>query len=316
MLKYSSFAIALIAGLSACQSKTNIHQLKIAENGMAASNMHFEEENKKVYDEFQSRAKGTMYGKTTIWMPVANDIRGFSVSMLKHIDSLKALLKNYIDKDDKDIVKKIFETNGGARNLLYRLQSYKLAILNAPLSVKMDTMYLRYIRYENDQLRKKIPLLFNVGQQNISDVYSHEWAKINFTGSNPIAAVLVLDKLKSEVLLSENIMINDCLQYTNVIVESYAVFEMIAVLSSSYVKKGQPLEVSAGVGGFDCRTQPRISIDGTEIQLAPEHGCRARYKFIANGKRGKHSVKVMVEYTNWDGTRKTAINDLEYVIAD
>jgi hypothetical protein len=77
-------------------------------------------------------------------------------------------------------------------------------------------------------------------------------------------ALLVLNKIEHELLATTKMFLDFCLSKT--VVHTCVSFRGIAVLNSSYVKQGQSVEVTAGIGEFDTAEAPRISIDGKEIE--------------------------------------------------
>jgi Tfp pilus assembly protein PilX len=95
----------------------------------------------------------------------------------------------------------------------------------------------------------------------------------------------------------------------------YNQFKALAVLSSSYVEKGQPIEITAGVGEFSTAMKPRITIDGKPVALNANDGT-AVHRFTADGKPGKHNAMVRIEFTSPDGSTEYISKRLEYIIAD
>jgi hypothetical protein len=96
-------------------------------------------------------------------------------------------------------------------------------------------------------------------------------------------------------------------------VSAFDALHSIMTISSSYVKAGQSVEVTAGIGQFTKVAKPHITIDGKEGKL--DDGGVAVYTFSAKGKPGKYQVPVIIEFYNPDGTLATLTRQLEYVIA-
>lgn len=95
---------------------------------------------------------------------------------------------------------------------------------------------------------------------------------------------------------------------------TYNMFTPLAVLSSSYVKKGQPIEITAGVGAFSIVMKPLIIIDGKDVKV--DNDGTAVHQFTADGNPGKHSIMVEIEFNKPDGTKGHFIQSLNYTIAD
>jgi hypothetical protein len=88
---------------------------------------------------------------------------------------------------------------------------------------------------------------------------------------------------------------------------------VIASLNSSYVKSGQAVELTVGMGSFTDDLTPRITIDGKELKL--NNDGVVVHKFIVNGTPGNHRIPVKVEYTKPDGSKGYALKYVEYIIA-
>jgi hypothetical protein len=93
----------------------------------------------------------------------------------------------------------------------------------------------------------------------------------------------------------------------------YEKFSAIATLSSTYVKQGGRIDISAGVGSFSTAASPKISINGNYV-LLDENGV-ANYRLIAAKEPGKHIVPVKIDYTKPDGTITSESLSLEYVVS-
>ena len=60
--------------------------------------------------------------------------------------------------------------------------------------------------------------------------------------------------------------------------------QRLAVISSSYVKAGQEIEITSGIGAFSKAAMPTISINKKNISLDADGA--ARYRFKASDKPG------------------------------
>jgi hypothetical protein len=94
---------------------------------------------------------------------------------------------------------------------------------------------------------------------------------------------------------------------------SYSVYHAIAVLNSTYIKRGQTIEVTAGMGMFSFARRPRVTIAGNEVKF---DNAKVVHRFKADGKPGKHSLTVRIEYTNDFGAREYMDQNLKYEIAN
>ena len=77
-----------------------------------------------------------------------------------------------------------------------------------------------------------------------------------------------LNKIKNDVLVTEYYMIDYVFKHVDAAtVDYYENFSALVGSSTTYLKKGQSLIVSAGIGAFSKRADPRIMIDGVERSL-------------------------------------------------
>jgi len=145
------------------------------------------------------------------------------------------------------------------------------------------------------------------------DIYKKKWVKENFAGSTSLLTMLQLNKIKSEVLVTEQNLVS---YFDSQIKASYICGGPfpLAVISSSYVKAGQSIEVSAGIGQFNTAANAKVIINDKEIELNNEGV--AQYSFKANGKQGKHIIPVTIGYYKPDGTQVEVRKNIEYIIAD
>lgn len=90
-------------------------------------------------------------------------------------------------------------------------------------------------------------------------------------------------------------------------------YQAIVGQSSSYVKAGEKIEITAGIGSFSTQERPVITINRNNVSLR-ETGA-AVYSFKASNKPGKHFVPVKIEFTNQDGQKMTQEFNVKYTVA-
>ena len=84
-------------------------------------------------------------------------------------------------------------------------------------------------------------------------------------------------------------------------------------LASSYVKKGQTISLTAGIGDFINPSDAKVIINGTQVNQPLDKP--AEFKMVANGAPGKHFIPIKIEFTRPDGVIATFEKKLEYEIA-
>jgi hypothetical protein len=80
----------------------------------------------------------------------------------------------------------------------------------------------------------------------------------------------------------------------------------------SYLKAGDKIEITPGVGSFSRAAQPKIVINGKKIEL--NDMAVAITKIKVSDKPGKHFIPVQITYTDQGGRQQTISKDVEYMV--
>ncbi len=269
---------------------------------LITSGKYIETQNGYIHDALLEELNDfpTQY-KAKLWQPKANRVKSLSSDSRKYIDSLIAELNNG----------KTIETMFSGGKAIAIFQKF-LACRNGMLDVLQPgdfpdkAIVFNDVKNAKEQLIKRIPLL-----QGVID--GQKWLESSFSGNQQQLTVLILNKLRNDILLSENMLIQYCNSHVTNYTCGHRQFESIAILNSSYVKTGQLIEVKAGIGSFTKALLPRVTIDG-KPQSLNSNGV-AVYSFIAKGSPGKHFVNVRFEFTDSNGKKAVKEDRVEYVIA-
>lgn len=304
---------ALLAG---CRRREDIDRLKIINQGLENANRTIQEDNKALGEALKNRVRTprTHY-PGTIWEPRGNRIRREADSIVTMIENLKGDLLKQTDslrKEDPSFIRQLYVTDGPGNKLVERLAAFKDSI---PAVFKGDpSLEYAYIQSNILAMHAKAPLMYGYSDSLNKDQrmqFIKNWRERNFLGSSSAMALLVLNKIEHELLSTTKMFLDFCLSKT---VVHTCGFNGVAILNSSYVKQGQSIEVTAGIGDFDTAEAPRISIDGKEIALGNDGA--AVHRFAAKGKPGKYKIRVEFEFAKRDGTTEHVYKDLKYIIAD
>jgi hypothetical protein len=311
----------IIVLLVGCRPQENREQLKAVNESLEYANGVLQDDNKWIYEELETKQKDPQtHDLAEIWRPRAGRIQLYADSVKLLIDNIKKELIIQSDSFKTDyvtVVKQLYDANGAGGQLLNKLVAFKE---DAPAVIysDVDSRYRPNINNDPNRLFKTIPLLPGYGDSLSADLrssYKKKWLEESFGRSSSLMAMIMLNKIESDVLVTEKEFITYCnnraIDYKCM---SYYAFKAVAVLSSSYVKAGQTIEVEAGVGSFSDAMKPRIAINGKEVKVGND--ATAVYKFIATGAPGKHIVPVTIEYTKPDGSNASVLMKREYVIAD
>ena len=134
-----------------------------------------------------------------------------------------------------------------------------------------------------------------------------------FENTSLIAAKAMLSQLQNNVKIIENGMVQFCNDKIPPPDGYYATYSAIIGQSSTYVRAGEMIEITSGVGYFSSRqAQAEITVNGTNVNI-DETGV-AVYKFKASTKAGKHIVPVKINFTDQYGNKEVITKDVEYTV--
>lgn len=306
------FITALIAMLVGCQPKENKVQLQAINLSLEKSNDVIKDAGLRVVKELKDKyVVISGYVPMSKWMPIMDNIVARSDSIVNIIEGLKA--------------KAIKQSNGlkdeDATSLLYKLAAFKDAI-----PATFDSTEYCYnpeckakMKKDISYLRNKGPLLSGYAEglsEEQRAAYVNKWLDNNLRNSSALMAQVVLNKLENDLLYTRTMMLEFCNDKVGDFGScmSYRKFSAIATLSSSYVKRGQTIDVHAAMVESTTAAMPWVAIDGKEVKL--EKDGVAVYKFKATGSAGKHTIPVKIHFKWTDGTPDTVTKKLEYIIAD
>lgn len=318
------YTVSIVLLLAGCGPQENPRQLKAINESLERANDVIRDGNRSINEELMEmkEAPHTTAGPT-IWYARANQIHLYVDSIRTMIKDLKSELMTQSDSLKREyvtVVKQLYEENGVGYQLLEKLAVFKSSILAVifPREVTDDQRSPDFKNREINYLLEAIPLLPGYRDSlpaNEQIKYRKKWLDASFARSSSLMAMLMLNKIDNDVLTTEKILVDYCDNHVSRgCVLYYNKFSVVAVLSSSYVKNGQPIEVSAGIGSFSAASKPTIIIDGKEITLNED--ATALYKFKATGSPGKHTIPVKFEYTKPDGSEELKTVVLNYIIAD
>jgi hypothetical protein len=321
MKKALSIPAVIIVLLVGCRPEENPEQLKAVNQSLEYTNGIMREANNLIYEELAAKQKDPQtHALAETWGPRADRIKQYADSIKDLINNIKRDLVSQSDslkKDFVDVTKQLHNADGVGQQLLNKLTVFKNSLFTAIYSGE-DSVQQSNIKNYLNRILKTTPLLpgykdsLPVDQQRN---YKKRWLEESFGTSTSLMAMIMLNKIENDVLVTEKEFITYC-NNRAIVYEcmTYYKFRAVAVLSSSYVKAGQSIEVEAGVGSFSDAMKPRITINGKEVKVGND--ATAVYKFIATGAPGKHIVPVTIEYTKPDGTNASVSINREYILAE
>jgi gliding motility-associated protein GldM len=133
-----------------------------------------------------------------------------------------------------------------------------------------------------------IPKTNNKANQN-------DWAASYFYMTPSVAAITILSKFENDVKNSEAMIVDYCFQQVGAVEKVFNSYQPLVGQSSNYLMPGQELTITAGVGAYNSKAQPKVTIDGVPVALNA-NGV-AEYKTTAGGT-GSYTKNVVVSYFN------------------
>jgi hypothetical protein len=307
------FTISLALLLVGCGPQENADQLKEVNQNLERINSSLLNDYKIRIEVWKDRQKDpqTNYLAET-WLPNINKIHLYADSLRMTIEDIKSELITQSDSLKREyvtLIRQLHDENEVGGKLFKNLAAF---------SDSIPALINPYESANRNYVPKDIPLLPGYADSlSARDrlQYEKNWLEKSFDRSSSLMAMIMLNKIENDVLQTEKILFEYCESTFCNIPVRYNQFKALAVLSSSYVKKGQPIEITAGVGGFTIAMKPRVTINDKEMKLDYNDGS-AVHRFVADGKPGTHSVMVKIDFYKPDGSREYITKRLDYIIAD
>lgn len=305
--------LAILLFFCSCKNNPNnsLTVYRVAEEGFQRSSKNISLATNLVYHAIEEKIHAPETREVAMrWQPVADKIKELSDSIVKYINGLKEELKNEAggsDSKNKDwensmgVSEHLFESHGKGKELLGALIKYKEALLALDPELK-------------SQFGNNINIFSNEFIFAATDTVA--FTRTFFSSIPVIAANVMLSKFVNNVKVCENETVTYCYNKIGFLdgASMYDKFVAIVGQSSNYVKAGDNLEISAGVGSFSTASNPVITINGRVVPLTADGV--AIHKFKTSQKAGRNFVPVKIEYTKPDGTKEIKTFNIEYTIIE
>lgn len=262
---------------------------KMLSENLVRSNILIDRSTITAYKSLEDKLNdpATIY-KAQVWYPKAKKVRQLSKDMIDRLEKLKNEVRGEKSLSRKRVIE-----------LYSQLLKYKDDLLNTDSSLRMEFGNAIMITERSFDLLKAKP---------------NDFFKIFFDHLSAEAIVSILTKFQNNIKINENGMIRFCDFTIPDMVDFYETYSVMAVQNSSYVKRGDQIEITAGVGTFSLKAKPTITINGKNIH--PETDGVAYYKFKASKNSGKHYIPVEVRFTDRHGKEQTISRQMEYTVME
>lgn len=288
--------------------------------------------NKETYAILDAAMKdNNQAAKAAIWKPIADQIKTKSDNLYSYIEGLKEDLKKAADKKivdgeeqfkegDQDVATGLFiepQTGGEKRGkeLYEKMESYKKEVIAILRTANVDANVKDRVMNEISAIEKNLPVnLFIPERDKYGQKYEQNfkgWTKSNFYQTPAIAAITILTKLQNDIKNTEGEISNYCANQLGKVVVEYDQFAAVASANTTYCMPGEEIEITAGVGAFNDKLKPTITIGGATIPLNTEG---VAIKKMTAGGSNTYNVPVNISFTTPQGEKKSVNKTITYTV--
>ena len=178
----------------------------------------------------------------------------------------------------------------------------------------ISKLILNYIKFFNNlELEKYSNVSVNKIFMGDSLKYTSFISKINFEDKN--IKLFSLCKIQNDIRCFENNYVSYCNSNVSPSCNLGSITTSLLVgQNTNHLKKGEILEISAGIGQYAQNTTLSATINN-EILKQDRVGI-VNYKFKVSGKNGKNSIPIILKYKDTRDEEKTDTIKIEYTIDD
>ncbi|MEO6253035.1 MAG: hypothetical protein ABIO79_07010 [Ferruginibacter sp.] len=305
---------AFVFIFSSCtdKSKNDITIFRATDEGLRQAIQTISKSNEIIYRSLKERLQDPQnMAFVMIWEPKAMEIKKISDSMTRYLEGLKEELKNEagpdktgnkgsFKEDDLGAVNHLFNDHEKGKELFDQLIKYRRDILAVDTEINKGINVIDIIVFARGFDYRK----------NGADVFT----KTYVNDIPVIAAMAILSKFENNVKINENTLVSFCHSKTYVDGGWHDKLMPVVMQSSTSVKGGEEIEITAGIAMFTNRAGPVITIGGKPIST--DFGGVAYYKLKAAASAGKHTVLVKIEFFNPDGTKGYLTKNITYTVEE
>lgn len=272
------------------------------------------------------------YKKFNIYVPLlivlissCSSKHGNDESLIKDLE--KSLINSNISINETNartlrlINDKLHEPSTNARAEIWFPRAEKISKLSAKISNYINTSL-----DVNESDKKRIEELVKELGNYKDDVLSID-SSIRIEFESPFQQIIMsvetnrefksafLNKIQNDIKVLENHLLSYCnAKIGNACGLIFDLYSPIVTQSRNFVKAGEKIEITAGVGFYSRASNPLIIINGKVVELQAEGF--ALYKFKAPTKVGNHTLPVTITYVDINTGKKEALSkNIEYTVA-
>jgi gliding motility-associated protein GldM len=306
----SATLVVLIALFAACSNKANnLTVIEALDESLTNSNTIIARQSEIILSELKNKLDDPpTETKARFWYPKAMYIKKLSADITTYIESIKTDLKKEaglktdrevesFDSNNTKAVGYLFFTKGKGKELYENLKKYKEELFK--IDSQMTSVFedkLIIIAHSFDSSKNK--------QKDFTHAF--------FDQVPSLAAIALLNKFQNNIKIAENRMLVFCNYKTAYIRDYFDSYSAIVAQSSRYVRPGEKIEITAGVGAFSRAARPEIIINGQSIEV--DESGMAIYKVRASSQPGKHSILVKIDFLDQGDRKESITKNVEYTV--
>jgi hypothetical protein len=268
--------------LSSCSSRNENDKIVIAlvTKSLQMSNENLTNQNNYIYDAFAESVKDPQtMERAMLWRTKAHKVREETNLLLKILQDEKLVLSDSVMLN----------------TLKEKVKSFNEKLKNID----------EEIEYKFERLLNESSVFNSV---SVDD-------KMSMLNSNRLSA----DQSKALVAqqiyyarITENAIIDYCYSEVRAHIATHDYPKLLVWQNYTHLKKGDKLEIKAGIGAFSILANQVIKVDNKIIKIN-ENGI-SEMSFIANGKVGKYFKTITIQFTNPDDNVENLEKRIEYTI--
>ena len=301
--------IVLFSSSCADNSKNDFTVYKAADDGLNLSTETISSLTHSLYCSLENKLAEYYHNKSVeYWQPKALQVKTYCQDFYQYIDALKTELKNKTGMHVASGIESYEEGNVAAVNTMFEKKGkelYEKLIGFRKNVLAVDTQV---------NLEFEHPLLLFTKGFDYTKQDSKAFTKIFFNNIPAIAAILMLSKLENNIRINEYNLIGFCHSQASPVIIHDDFPEPLITQSSKYVKAGEEIQITAGIGIYTTAMKRKIVINNTVISL--ENEPIGFYKLKASTYRGKHIVPITIEFIQPDGAALKMQKNIEYIVID
>jgi len=308
--------LVLTALLALNVSSEILNAFKTVDRSLQTANGIIDSKDKDIMSSFKALSqKPETQEKALFWMAKAEAVLKESDALISEIELMKTELKkeaglgkmgkseagvDLFKEDDLEAATRLFGKasdhgtgKGQGEVLKNKLQAFKDKLLS-------DTTLGR-------ELGNSLPIDLSLPKGSEKS----EWSDVYFHMTPTIAALTILSKFENDVKNSSAQAVEIFHKKVSQVELIYDKFQAIASQSSQYLMPGQELVITGGVGAFNSKSQPSVSVDGSNVPINADGV--GEYKTVVQSS-GTFSKKVVISFKKPDGTMDKVEKEIKYTV--